>query len=88
MKEKRATGNQYHLKPKSFEYGKPDSYGNRRVWIPPERKCRCFHCGFPWENTNYNHKKHALDFSGLVCPNCGSKNIVHHEYSDGDVKGG
>ena len=79
MKEKRNAGNQYQLKPKSFEYGPKDIYGERAVWIPRERLVRCRDCGLSWENTKYNHKKHVIDFSDLACSNCGSRNVIHHE---------
>jgi ribosomal protein S27E len=81
MKEKRKAGNQFQLKPKSFEYGKPDQYGTRKIWIPPERKVRCCDCGFPWENTKLDKKK-RLDFVNIKCPNCGGQRLVHHEGMD------
>jgi DNA-directed RNA polymerase subunit RPC12/RpoP len=78
MKEKRNTGNQYHLKPKSFEYGPKDIYGERAIWIPRERLVRCRDCGLSWENTKLDKKK-KLDFVDIMCPNCRSRRLMHHE---------
>ena len=57
-----------------IEWGEPDEFGNRKVYIPKEFYARCRLCGITW----MNFKK-----KGLYCPNCGndsrSKLVIGNE---------